>query len=92
MIQEFHEVSVDITFLRHNQFSVPLESTSVSVGPKDNLYFRYNGNVYKFSRTGVRLKRPNYLVFYFHTSDSIRFESENPGMLGSKIKIEIFNT
>lgn len=91
MIKEFHKVKVDQTFLGYNQFRIPVEDTIVHDGKHDNLFFRYNGNVYKFSKTGIRVSSPSKKVFYFHLQERQRFELENPNLLNSIINIEIFS-
>lgn len=91
MIQEFHQVKVDQTFLGYNQFRIPVENTVVQDGKQNNLYFRYNGNVYRFSKTGIRMSNPSKKVFYFHLIERQRFELENPNLLNSTINIEIFS-
>ncbi|MEY4308024.1 MAG: hypothetical protein RL422_227 [Bacteroidota bacterium] len=91
MIQEFHQVKVDQTFLGYNQFRIPVANTTVQDGRQKNLYFRYNGNVYRFSKTGIRLSSPSIKVFYFPLVERQRFEKENPNLLGLTINIEIFS-
>ena len=91
MIQEFHQVKVDQTFLGYNQFRIPVLNTAVQDGKQNNLYFRYNGNVYRFSKTGIRLSSPSHKVFYFPLKERQRFEIENPNLLNLTINIEIFS-
>ena len=38
MIQEFHQVKVDQTFLGYNQFRIPVENTVVQDGKQDNIF------------------------------------------------------
>jgi hypothetical protein len=91
MIQEFHQIKVDQTFLGYNQFRIPVANTVVLDGRQNNLYFRYNGNVYKFSKIGIRLSSPSNKVFYLPLKERQRFEIENPNLLNSIINIEIFS-
>lgn len=91
MIQEFHQVKVDQFFLGYNQFRIPIDNTVVKDGKQNNLYFRFNRNVYKFSKTGIRLSYPLKKVFYFHLIERQRFELEDSNLLNSTINIEIFS-
>jgi hypothetical protein len=90
MVPEIHKIKVNTTLLVHSQFGVPEEKTVIQNGKQTNLYFRYNGNEYQFSKTNFREKTPHIRVFYF-TPELRKFNLENPHLEeGTFIDIEIF--
>ena len=89
MVPEIHKIKVNKTLLVHSQFGIKDDKTVVHDG-QQNLYFRYDGKVYKFSRIQSREKTPNLKVFYF-TPEIRKFNLENPHLVeGTFIEIEIF--